>query len=64
MEYMIARGARQDPSEALESLEQRVNEALNEGWRPIGTVSLTFFGDFGAVTQGFIALQAMIKDAE
>lgn len=62
MEYMIARGARQDPSDALRELEDRVNEALGERWCPIGTVSLTFFGDFGSPTQGFIALQAMTRE--
>lgn len=62
MEYKIARGARQDPNEALRELEDRVNEALTEGWCPIGTVSLTFFGEFGATTQGFVALQAITRE--
>lgn len=61
MEYMIARGARQDPSDALRELEDTVNHALTERWLPIGTVSLTFFGEFGSATHGFIALQAMTR---
>lgn len=44
MDYKILRAIQKTPKEALDTLEQRVNEALSDGWMPCGGVAFVLDG--------------------
>lgn len=57
MKYCTVHGQGNDPCDALEQLDEKVNKMLQEGWEPQGGVAVTFT-DY----EWFYACQALIKN--